>query len=466
LDKLYENVAVYNQRIMGPAHVENVAELACRTALAYRGVAHITIPSDFQEMTSQKKRSARNVPNHVSDVMTHYVAVPGSNDLRRAADVLNAGEKVCILVGRGALGCADEIEAIAEKLGAPVVKALLGKAVLPDDSPYTTNTFGLLGTKPSQEAMEGCDTFLMVGSCNPYIEFYPDARKVRAVQIDHDPVRIGLRCPVEVGLVGDSRGTLAALLPLLKRNENRKFLEKAQSGMEDWRNLMDERANRTRKPMKPQVVAAELGKRLRSDAIVSCDSGTVATWWARHIPVKKGQMHSLSGNLATMANGLPYTIAAQIAYPDRQCVGFVGDGAFSMLMAEFSTAVKYKLPIKIVIIKNNMLGQIEWEQMVFLGNPEFACELEPIDFVAFAKACGGSGFAIEDPAECGEILERALATAGPVIIEARVDSHEPPMPPKATIAQAVKFGEALVRGTPDAAKIMKTVLVDKVHELV
>jgi pyruvate dehydrogenase (quinone)/pyruvate oxidase len=218
--------------------------------------------------------------------------------------------------------------------------------------------------------------------------------------------------------------------------------------------------------MKPQVVAAELGKRLRSDAIVSCDSGTVATWWARHIPVKKGQMHSLSGNLATMANGLPYTIAAQIAYPDRQCVGFVGDGAFSMLMAEFSTAVKYKLPIKIVIIKNNMLGQIAWEQMVFLGNPEFACELEPIDFVAFAKACGGSGFAIEDPAECGEIMDRALATDGPVIIEALVDPHEPPMPPKATVTQAIKFGEALVRGTPDAAKIMKTVLVDKVHELV
>jgi pyruvate dehydrogenase (quinone)/pyruvate oxidase len=174
----------------------------------------------------------------------------------------------------------------------------------------------------------------------------------------------------------------------------------------------------------------------------------------------------LSGNLATMANGLPYTIAAQIAYPDRQCVGFVGDGAFSMLMAEFSTAVKYKLPVRIVIVKNNMLGQIEWEQMVFLGNPEFACELEPIDFVAFAKACGGSGFSIEDPAECGAVLDRALATPGPVIIEALVDSHEPPMPPKATIAQGLKLAESLVRGTPDGAKIMKTILVDKIRELV
>lgn len=466
LDKLFENVAVYNQRIMGPAHVENVTELACRTALAYRCVSHITIPTDFQEMTSQKGRTGHNIPHHVSEVATHYSPVPRSDDLRRAADLLNEGGKVCILAGRGALGCADELEAVAEKLAAPVVKALLGKAVLHDDSPYTTNTFGLLGTKPSQEAMEDCDTLLLVGSCNPYMEFYPDARKVRAVQIDHDPVRIGLRCPVEVGLVGDSRGTLAALLPLLKRNEKRGFLETAQAGMVKWRKLMDERASRTGKPMKPQVVAAELGKRLRNDAIVSCDSGTVATWWARHVPVKKGQMHSLSGNLATMANGLPYTIAAQIAYPDRQCVGFVGDGAFSMLMAEFSTAVKYKLPIKIVIVKNNMLGQIAWEQMVFLGNPEFACDLEPIDFVAFAKACGGSGFAIEDPAECGAILDRALATNGPVIIEALVDPHEPPMPPKATVEQAMKFSESLLRGTPDAAKIMKTVLMDKVHELV
>jgi pyruvate dehydrogenase (quinone)/pyruvate oxidase len=279
-------------------------------------------------------------------------------------------------------------------------------------------------------------------------------------------MRIGLRYPVEVGLVGDSRRTLRALTPLLKRNAERGFLEQAQRGMRDWRELMHERASRMDKPMKPQRVAAELGRRLRDDAIVACDSGTIATWWARHIPARRGQMHSLSGNLATMANGFPYAIAAQIAYPDRQCVAFVGDGGFSMLMAEFSTCVKYRLPVKVVVVKNNTLGQIKWEQIVFLGNPEYGCDLEPIDFAAFARACGGTGFTIEDPAECGEVLDQALAAPGPVIVQAIVDPFEPPMPAKITAAQAMKFAEALVRGEPDRGKIALTILSDKVRELI
>ena len=229
---------------------------------------------------------------------------------------------------------------------------------------------------------------------------------------------------------------------------------------------MHERASRMDKPMKPQRVAAELGRRLRDDAIVACDSGTIATWWARHIPARRGQMHSLSGNLATMANGFPYAIAAQIAYPDRQCVAFVGDGGFSMLMAEFSTCVKYRLPVKVVVVKNNTLGQIKWEQIVFLGNPEYGCDLEPIDFAAFARACGGTGFTIEDPAECGEVLDQALAAPGPVIVQAIVDPFEPPMPAKITAAQAMKFAEALVRGEPDRGKIALTILSDKVRELI
>jgi pyruvate dehydrogenase (quinone) len=217
--------------------------------------------------------------------------------------------------------------------------------------------------------------------------------------------------------------------------------------------------------MKPQVVAHELSKRLSATAIVSCDSGTITTWFARHIAARRGQMHSLSGTLASMANGLPYTIAAQIAYPDRQCVGFVGDGGFSMLMAEFATAVKYDLPIKIVVVKNDTLGQIKWEQMVFLGNPEYGCDLHPIDFAAFARACGGAGFRIEDPAECGSVLEEALATRGPVLIEAVVDPFEPPMPPKVTVKQAAKFAQSLARGEPNRGRIALTVLEDKVREL-
>jgi pyruvate dehydrogenase (quinone) len=388
------------------------------------------------------------------------------SDLGRAADILNSGKKIAILAGRGALNATSELEQIAEVLGAPIVKALLGRGAVPDDSPYTTGTVGLLGTLPSQEAMESCDTLLMVGTSFPYLEFLPKPGDAQGVQIELDPKRIGLRFPVEVGLVGDSRRVLRELLPRLKRNENRGFLEKTQKAMKEWQQVMTDRATRREVPMKPQVIAHELGQRLRSDAIVSCDSGTIATWWARHIPVKAGQMHSLSGNLATMANGLPYAIAAQIAYPDRQCVAFVGDGGFSMLMAEFATAVKYKLPIKVVIVKNGTLGQIKWEQMVFLGNPEFGVDLHPIDFAAVARACGGEGFTAEDPADCGRIVEEFLSAPGPAILQAVVDPLEPPLPAKVTADQALKFAESLVRGEPNRTKIALTALSDKVREMV
>ena len=466
LDRLFMDVAKFNERIMGASHVENVADLACRTALAYRGVAHLAFPVDLQEAPAAGSRSKRNIGHHTSDVDARSARLPVAGDLNRAAEILNHGQKVVILAGRGALGAADELEAMAERLGAPVVKALLGKATVPDDSPYTTGTIGLLGTRPSQEALEECDTLFIVGSSFPYIEFLPAPGQARAIQADLDPIKIGLRYPVEIGLVGDGRLTLRALLPLLESKSDRGFLEKAQKGMDEWRTLMDDQASRTDVPMKPQVLARELGLRLRSDAIVACDSGTITTWWARHIPVRRGQMHSVSGNLASMACGLPYAIAAQIAYPDRQVVAFVGDGGFSMLMAEFATCVKYGLPVKVVIVKNNTLGQIKWEQMVFLGNPEYGCELHPIDFALFAQACGGKGFIIHDPAEAGPVLAEALATPGPVIVEAIVDPFEPPMPAKVTAEQVLHFATSLVRGQPNRAKIALTVLSDKVRQLV
>ncbi|MCU1219237.1 MAG: pyruvate oxidase, partial [Candidatus Angelobacter sp.] len=414
LDRLFMDVAAYNTRIMGPNHVENVTELACRTATMYRRVAHIAFPTDIQDMKAERKTaSKRNIPGHVSYVQADSGHFPNEADLRRAADVLNAGKKIAILAGQGARHATDALEQAAEKLGAPIVKALLGKAAVPDDSPYTTGGIGLLGTKPSQEAMESCDTLLIVGSSFPYIEFMPKPGKARAVQIDLDPARIGLRYAVEVGLVGDSRRTLEELLALANRNEDRSFLEKAQKGMKDWWELLARRSSNTEKPMKPQVIAHELGKRLRNDAIVSSDSGTITTWWARHIPAKRGQMHSVSGTLASMACGLPYATAAQIAYPDRQCVAFIGDGGFSMLMAELVTAVKYKLPIIVVVVKNNTLGQIKWEQMVFLGNPEYGCDLQPIDFASVAHAMGAAGFTSEDPAECGSVMEGFLNAPGP-----------------------------------------------------
>jgi pyruvate dehydrogenase (quinone)/pyruvate oxidase len=468
LDRVYMDVAVYNTRVMGPHHVEKITHLACRTALSRRGVAHINFPTDFQSMSLRKgEASERNVhPEKYTAVFAAQAGVPCEEDLRRAAEVLNEGKKIAILAGRGALAATDELISLAEKLGAPIVKALLGKACVPDDSPYTTGGIGLLGTRPSQEAIEECDTLFMVGTSFPYLEFLPKNGQARGVQLDIDPARIGLRYPIEAGLAGDCKRTLQKLLPLLERKDNRRFLTDAQERMAKWWALMEERATRSDKPMKPQVVAWELGRRLREDAIVSCDSGTIATWFARHIPAKRGQMYSLSGTLASMANGLPYTIAAQVAHPNRQCVAFVGDGGFSMLMGEFATAVKYGLPIKVIVVKNNTLGQIKWEQMVFLGNPEYGCELHPIDFAAYARACGGIGVRIEEPQECGPVLEQALHSPHPVLVEAVVDQFEPPMPAKIEPRQALHFAESLARGEPDRMKIITTIAEDKVRELV
>jgi pyruvate dehydrogenase (quinone) len=429
-------------------------------------VSHISFPVDLQESEIKGDRSKRNVAGHIAELEPQGARLPNDRDLTDAADILNTGKRVVILAGRGALDAGTELKLVAEKLGAPIVKALLGKAAVPDDSPYTTGCIGLLGTRPSQDAMEQCDTLLMVGTSFPYIEFLPKPGQARGVQIELDPMRIGLRYPIDVGLIGDSQRTLQALLPLLLQRDDHTFLEKAQKGMADWWKLMDQYAAVMDMPMKPQVVANEVNRHLRGDAIVCCDSGTVATWWARYMRVKQGQMYSLSGTLASMAAGLPYAMAAQIAHPDRQVVAFVGDGGFSMLMAEFANCVKYQLPIRIIVVKNNSLGMIKWEQMVFLGNPEYGCELQPIDFAAFAKACGATGFSVADPRQCGAVLDQAFATSGPVIVEAIVDPFEPPMPPKITVDQATKFAEALAKGQPHRNEIALTLLADKVRELV
>ena len=466
LDRLFMDVSVYNERIMGAAHAQNITELACRTALSRKGVAHITIPVDIQDQTlKEDMRSARNKPNHVSDVFARGARKPEPSEIEAAARLLNSGKKVAILAGRGALKAGAQLEKTAELLGAPIIKALLGKSCVPDNSPYTTGGLGLLGTLPSEEAMEECDTLLIVGSCLPYIEFYPKPGQAKCVQIDIDPVRIGLRYPTDVPLVGDAVETLNALIPLLKQ-KSKSFLEKAQERMKDWNELMDQRGTATDVPMKPQVVAYELGKRLKSDALVASDSGTITTWWARHIPSLRGQLHSCSGNLATMACGFPYAIAAQVAHPNRTVVAFVGDGAFTMLMGELATCVKYQLPIKIFVIKNNSLGQIKWEQMVFLGNPEYECDLQPIDFAGVARAFGVASFTINTPAECGHVIDSALAVPGPVLIEAVVDQNEPPMPAKVKPQQALHFAESMARGTKDWEKIAATIAKDKVRELV
>ncbi len=466
LESVFTDVAEYNVRVMGPDHVENIAHLACRHAISRRGVAHITIPTDTQTHDVPGERSKRNIPEHMRESCVANYTLPDDEQLREAAKILNASERPAILVGRGALGMPDLLEKLSDTLGAPIAKALLGKAVLPDNSPATTGGIGLLGTWPSHQAMKECDTLLMIGTSFPYLEYLPKPGTVKAVQIDIDPVRIGLRHPIDVGLVGDSRAVIEALLPLLKKNGNREFLKKAQESTREWWQLMEHRGTRKDSPLKPQVPAWELGKRLPDDAIVAADSGTITTWWARQVPVRQGQMHSVSGNLASMACAVPYAIAAQLAYPDRPVYALVGDGGFSMLMAEFATCVKYNLPIKILVFKNNTLGQIKWEQMVFEGNPEYGCELHPLDFAAFARSCGGHGFSIDSAEHCGEILETALATEGPVLIEVEVDPLEPPMPPQVDFDQATEFIKSLVKGEPQSKEILNTILKNRVREMV
>jgi pyruvate dehydrogenase (quinone) len=467
LDKLFMDVAAYNQRVMGPAHVVNVTDEAIKTALAYRTVTHITIPKDIQDWTSsQDERSSANIPKHSSDTYSAAHPVPPQESLEAAAKLINKGSKVAIMAGRGCLHAREEVLELAKTVAGPIIKPLLGKAVVPDQSPYTTGGIGLLGTAPSQDALQECDTLIIAGSSFPYIEFYPKPGKAKTVQIDIAATRIGLRCPVDVGLIGDCRTTLRALLPLLKRKSDDSFLKKSQKRMTSWNKLMEERGTRTDMPMKPQVVTYQLNKLLDSNAIVSSDSGTIATWSARYIDMRDNMQFSLSGSLATMANGLPYSIGAAVAYPGRQVVCIVGDGGLTMLMGEIATLVKYNLNVKVIVIKNNVLGMIKWEQMVLEGNPQVGVQLQPIDFAGFAMNCGAAGFTIERPEEAESVLKQALAHPGPAVIQAVVDPNEPPMPGQINTEQALKFAEALVKGQKEGWKIIKTVMEDKVREVV
>lgn len=462
---LFSDVALFNERVMGPAHIQNLADQACRTALSHRTATHISIPIDYQiaEM-GQGDRSKKNIAGHTSAHYLPPLVVPAHMELERAAELLHGKRKIVILAGGGARGAGAEIEQLAEKLGAPVVKPMLGKDVIPDESPYTTGGVGVVGTRPSTEALAECDALIMVGTSFLYLEYLPKPGQAVVLQIDIDPARLGLRAPVDVGLAGDARATLQALIPLLPRNDNRSFLAKAQKGMNRWWRLMEERATREDMPMKPQVAPWRLSELLSDDAIITGDSGTVTTWTARYLKLRGEQKFSFSGTMCSMAVGLPYAIGAQVAYPDRQVVAIVGDGGLSMLMGDFVTCVQYKLPVKVLVLKNNVLGLIKWEQMVYLGNPQYGVEFAPIDFVKFAEACGARGVRIEDPRSCKEQLEEALALEGPVIIEAVVDANEPPLPPKITEQQAKHFAEALRRGEPNRERIGLTLFRNAIEE--
>jgi len=465
LARLFSDVSVYNSIINRPEHAEMTVDIACRSALTKKGVSHVTIPIDVQEAKLHGKYSRHKVAGHTSDERTSG-SLPPSSALQEAAALLNSGRRIVMLVGQGALGATNEVISVAQALECPIVKALLGKAVVPDDHPYCIGGLGMLGTEPATDAMSEADTLLMVGTSFPYIEYLPKPGKARGVQIDVKPEKIGLRYPVEVGLVGDSRLTLAALLPLLKKRESAgsDFLKSKQDAMKDWFGLLRERSTRPDKPLKPQVAASAVSDELQDNAIVSVDSGTITVWAAQHIMIRQGMKFSLSGTLASMANGLPYAIAAQIAFPDRQCIAFVGDGGLNMLMGEFATAVQYQLPIKVVVIKNNSLGMIRWEQMAFLGNPEYAVEFSPIDFAAFARACGGVGYSIREPGELRTVMSQAMAEKKPTIVEVYVDPFEPPMPPKVGADFISNVAQSFARGQPYSTRIGLTLFRDKVHE--
>jgi pyruvate dehydrogenase (quinone) len=462
--QLYSDVTVYNDMISVPEQAETAVDIACRTALAQRGVSHLTIPIDVQEKKLSGKYSRHNVAYHTSDV---YVAdtIPSHSLIEKAARILNSGSRIVILVGQGALGAGDEVLAVAEKLEAPVVKALLGKAVIPDDNQYSLGGLGLLGTEPSSDAMSEADTLLMVGTSFPYLEYLPMPGQARGIQIDIKSEKIGLRYPVEIGLVGDSKLILSSLLPLLNQKYDLGFLKSKQDAMKKWNQLMKEQSTRTDKPIKPQVIAQAVSDELDDYAIVSVDCGTNTSWAARFVEIRKGMKFSVSGTLSSMANGLPYAIAAQIAFPERQSVAFVGDGGLTMLMGEFATAVQYNLPIKVIVIKNGTLGMIRWEQMGFLGNPEFGVEFSPIDWVKFAESCGGKGYSIKEPNEVKSIMHQAMKERRPTIIESYVDPFEPPMPPKVELDFVKEVAASFARGQPYGKRIGLTLFRDQVHNV-
>ncbi|MGN6351171.1 MAG: thiamine pyrophosphate-dependent enzyme [Candidatus Nitrosocosmicus sp.] len=464
--QLFSDLAIYNNIINSPEHAEMAVDIACRTALGRRGVTHLTIPIDVQEQKLKGNYSRHKVEGHTSDIF-NYDIIPNQQLLKKAAEILNVGKKVVILVGQGALGAREEVTAICEQLAAPVIKALLGKAVISDYSPYSLGGIGLLGTEPASDAMAEADTLLMIGTSFPYIDYLPKPGQAKGVQIDIMPEKIGLRYPVDVGLVGDSKLTLSALLPLLNKKDKKEdfdFLTEKQRAMKKWNSLLKEQSSRSDKPIKPQVIATAVSNELEDNAIISVDSGTNTSWAARYIFIRNNMKFSLSGTLATMGCGLPYAIAAQIAFPERQSVAFVGDGGFTMLMGEFATAVQYNLPIKVIIIKNNTLGMIRWEQMAFLGNPEYAVEFTPIDFARFAEVCGGKGYSITEPSEVSSIIHEAMQENKPTIIEAYVDPFDPPMPPKVEAEFIKNLTESFAKGQPYASRIGLTLFRNQIHE--
>ncbi|MCO5411862.1 thiamine pyrophosphate-requiring protein [Ralstonia mojiangensis] len=445
-----------------PAQVRHLLDRAVRIAIGQRRVTALVLPNDLQEMPYTEPPRAHGTV-HSGVGYSAPSVIPQAADLERAADILNSGRRVAMLVGAGALGASAEVAAVAETLGAGVAKALLGKAVLPDELPYVTGAIGLLGTEPSWELMNHCDTLLMVGSGFPYAEFLPKEGQARGVQIDLDPGMLGLRYPMEVNLVGDSAQTLRALLPLLQRKTDRYWPERIARWNESWWKTLEDRALQPAYPVNPQRVLWELSPKLPDNVIVTSDSGTCANWYARDLKFKPGMMGSLSGGLASMGAAVPYAIAAKFAYPDRPVIALVGDGAMQMNnMAELITVSKYwkrwKSPKWICMVLNNQdLNEVTWEQRVMEGDPKFPAsqDIPDVPYHRFAELIGLKGIYVDSPDHLAGAWDEALDADRPVVLEVKTDPDVPPLPPHVTLQQARNFATALAYGDPDASGVLR-----------
>jgi pyruvate dehydrogenase (quinone) len=472
LISLYKDVAGYVQMAIEPSQTRHLIDRAMRNALAKKTVSCIIFPNDLQEINYEEP-ARHHGTIHSSIGYNSPRILPKEEDLQRAAKILNAGEKVAILVGAGAKGAEDEVMRVAELLGAGVAKALLGRAVLPDDLPYVTGSIGLLGTKPSWDMMTECDTLLMIGSGFPYSEFLPKEGQARGVQIDIDGTMLGIRYPMDVHLQGDSKETLKALIPLLQRKDSRSWREKLEKEIDRWWRVLDAKAHSSAKPINPQYVYWELSKRLPDNCILSADSGSTAAWFARDLKIRKGMMASLSGNLATMCPGMPYTIAAKFAYPDRMPIGLIGDGAMQMLgINEMITISKYwkrwqDPRLMILVLNNRDLNMVSWEQRAMVGDPKFDASQDIPDFpyAEYAKMLGLEGIKVEDSEDVPGALDKAFAARKPFLFEAVTDPSVPMMPPHISFDEIKKFSKSILfGGDSDAKDIIKQTYKEVVDE--
>ena len=472
LHSLYKDVAAdYVQTAMVPEQLPNLIDRAMRVAMSRRTVTAVIIPSDLQEAEySPPTHAFKMIPSSLG--LSPGRPVPEQTDLRRAADVLNAGSKVAIMIGQGARGAVDEVTEVADVLGAGVSKALLGKDVLPDDLPYVTGSNGLLGTRPSYELMRDCDTLLMIGSSFPYSQFLPEYDQARAVQIDIDPTMIGLRYPFEVNLHGDAGATLRALLPMLERKADRSWRETVESNVSRWWDVLERRAEVTADPINPERVFHELSPLLPDDAVLTSDSGSAANWYARHLRIRRGMRATLSGTLATMGPGLPYATGAKFAHPDRPVFALVGDGAMQMNgINELITIAQHHRewpdPRVIVGVLNNRdLNQVTWELRAMAGSPDvpFAQHIPDFPYAGFAESIGLTGIKVTEPDRIEDAWQRAIAADRPCVVEFVTDAAVPPIPPHASLDQMESTAQALLRGDPEAWDVVRTGVKAKVQD--